>query len=581
MTSALPASFESFEQIWLVDFEFCHDCNLNPAPVCLVALELRSGVCQRLWQDEFGPAPPYPLSANSLFVAYYASAEIGCHLALGWPAPQRVLDVFPEFKCLVNGSSVPAGGYGLLGALAFFGLDSMAAAEKRDMRELVLSGGPWSEAQKAAILDYCEDDVHALARLLPVMGPHIDLPRALLRGRYMAAAARVEFNGVPLDRDTLHRLMRHWDQIKQRLIECIDADYGVYEGSTFKAERFAGWLARRGLPWPLHESGRLDLSDDAFREMARANPEVAPLHELRTTLAKLRLNDLQVGSDGHNRTLLSAFKSKTGRNQPSNSRFIFGPSTWLRGLIQPPPGHGLAYIDWQQQEFGIAAALSGDGLMMQAYQSGDPYLTFAKQAKAVPAGASKASHKPERDLFKACVLAVQYGMGEASLAQRIGKPPVVARQLLKLHRDTYKVFWRWSDAMLDDAMLSGTLQTVFGWRLSVGPNPNPRSLRNFHMQANGAEMLRLACCKATEEGICLAAPVHDAVLITAPLEHLDAHIARMQEIMAEASRIVLDGFELGTDVAQVRYPNRYTDERGRVMWDTVMALLAECEDGDG
>ena len=84
---------------------------------------------------------------------------------------------------------------------------------------------------------------------------------------------------------------------------------------------------------------------------------------------------------------------------------------WLRGLIKPPPGHGVAYIDWSQQEFGIAAALSGDANMLAAYQSGDPYLAFAKQAGAVPQDATKQSHSAQRDLFKACVLAVQYGMG--------------------------------------------------------------------------------------------------------------------------------------------------------------------------
>jgi DNA polymerase I len=365
------------------------------------------------------------------------------------------------------------------------------------------------------------------------------------------------------------------------LIERIDADYGVYDGATFKTERFAAWLERHGLPWPRLESGRLDLSDEAFREMARANPKIAPLHELRGALAKLRLNDLAAGADGRNRVMLSAFRSKTGRNQPSNTRFIFGPSTWLRGLIRPPAGHGLAYIDWQQQEFGIAAALSGDGLMMQAYRSGDPYLAFAKQANAVPGDATKATHKGERDLFKACVLAVQYGMGEASLAQRISKPPIVARQLLKLHRDTYKVFWRWSDAMLVDAILSCKLQTVFGWPQYLGAHVNPRSLRNFPMQANGAEMLRLVCSMATEEGIELCAPVHDAVLIGAPLDRLDDHVKRMQSIMAEASRIVLDGFELGTDVNLIRYPDRYMDDRGKVMWDTIMRLLEEPEHPHG
>jgi hypothetical protein len=66
------------------------------------------------------------------------------------------------------------------------------------------------------------------------------------------------------------------------------------------------------------------------------------------------------GVDGRNRALLSPFASKTGRNQPSTTKFIFGLSAWSRGLIQAAPGHGVAYIDWCQQEFGIAAALSRD-----------------------------------------------------------------------------------------------------------------------------------------------------------------------------------------------------------------------------
>ena len=36
---------------------------------------------------------------------------------------------------------------------------------------------------------------------------------------------------------------------------------------------------------------------------------------------------------------------------------------------------------------------------------------------------------------------------------------------------------------------------------------------------------------------------------------------------------MLNGFELGTDVSITRYPNRYIDARGRVMWDRVMGLL--------
>jgi DNA polymerase-1 len=211
--------------------------------------------------------------------------------------------------------------------------------------------------------------------------------------------------------------------------------------------------------------------------------------------------------------------------------------------------------------------------MQAAYLSGDPYLAFAKQAGAVPANANKQSHGPQRELFKQCVLGVQYGMEAHGLALRIEQPTIVARDLLRAHRETYRTFWRWSDAVVDTAMLTGSLHTVFGWNVHVGQASNSRSLRNFPMQANGAEMLRLACCLATESGVEVCAPVHDAVLIAAPLDRLDADIVRMREAMAEASRIILDGFELGTDVHTIRYPNRYSDKRGAVMWERVTKLL--------
>jgi DNA polymerase I len=87
-----------FKEVWLVDFEFGAPPGGKPEPVCLVARELKSGRKLRLWRDEFGAMPPYPTGSAALFVAYYASAEIGCHLALGWPVPERVLDLYVEFR---------------------------------------------------------------------------------------------------------------------------------------------------------------------------------------------------------------------------------------------------------------------------------------------------------------------------------------------------------------------------------------------------------------------------------------------------------------------------------------------------
>jgi hypothetical protein len=327
------------------------------------------------------------------------------------------------------------------------------------------------------------------------------------------------------------------------------------------------------MAWQRLESGQLDLSDDTFAEMAQIYPQIAPLRELREALSRLRLNSLAVGKDGRNRVMLSPFGARSGRNTPSNSKFVFGPSTWLRGLIKPPPGYAIGYLDFGQQEFGIAGALSGDVAMMDAYRSGDPYLAFGKQAGAIPQDATKQSHGAERELFKTCILGVQYGMGPESLARRLDQPLIVGRDLLRAHRQTYPTFWDWSQAASDRAMLTGKLTAAFGWQVYAGPDPNPRSLRNFPMQANGAEMLRVACMLATERGIEVAAPIHDALLIVAPLHNIESDVATAKTAMIKASEIVLPGFPLRVDDKIVGYPDRYMDGRGKGMWDRIMRLL--------
>lgn len=567
------------EGIWAADFEFHPADGIEgslPIPVCMVATELRTGRTLRCWQDDLSSmtTAPFPTNGSALFIAYYASAEIACFLQLGWPLPINTLDLYAEFRWLTNGIPLPHG-KGLLGVLLHCGLPTIGGDEKTAMRDLVLGRGPWSSDEVIAILDYCESDVVALANLYPVMCPSIDWPRALVRGRYMQAVAEMETNGVPIDIALHTKLLANWSDIQDSLITTIDQDFNVYDGRSFKAVKFERYLTTSGIPWPSLPSGALALDDDTFKDMARAYPQLNPLRELRATLSAMRLSSLSIGVDGRNRCLLSPFRSTTGRNQPSNSRFIFGPSAWFRGLIKPAAGMGLAYVDWSQQEFGIAAALSGDNNMMDAYRSGDPYLAFAKQAGAVPAHATKQSHKAERDQFKACVLAVQYGMGAEGLALRINQPVMRARQLLDLHRRTYRGFWAFSENSLNEATLGGRLWASFGWQIHTKADPNPRSLCNFPMQANGAEMLRIACILLAEAGIRVCAPVHDAVLIESPLDQLDVTVARAQEIMRKASSIVLNGFELSSDAKVVRYPDRYMDERGTKMWNTIMSLIGE------
>ena len=564
-----------FREVWCVDFEFSCGPGQRPYPICCVAHEVHTGRTLRIWEDELRVRviPPYATDGETLVVAYYASAEMGCHLALNWSIPQNILDLYAEFRNLTNGRRL-LWGTGLVGALVHFELPAIEAFEKEEMRKLALRGGPWKSTEQAALLAYCESDVVALTRLLPRMLPHIDLPRALLRGRYMAAAARIEHTGTPMDVEALQDLQEHWEKIQNTLISRIDSQYGVFEAQTFKASRWEQWLERKGIPWPRHASGNLRLDDDTFRDMAKVYPCIRPIQQLRVTLAQMRSSEIAVGSDGRNRCLLSAFRAKTGRNQPSTTKFVFGPAVWLRGLIKPPPGYGMAYIDYSQQEFAIAAYLSRDKAMIDAYETGESYLAFAKQAGAVSSAGTKITHDAIREQFKSCALAVLYGMGAKALAQRISQSESQARHLLRLHRETYPTFWQWSDAVIDHAVLSGSLSTVFGWTLHLGEYVTDRTLRNFPMQANGAEILRWACCLATENGVSVCAPIHDALLIEAPLANLEAAIHVTQRAMAEACTLVL-GTELRLESKVIRYPERYQDERGVGMWETVWQVRKE------
>jgi hypothetical protein len=90
-------------------------------------------------------------------------------------------------------------------------------------------------------------------------------------------------------------------------------------------------------------------------------------------------------------------------------------------------------------------------------------------------------------------------------------------------------------------------------------------------------MLRLACCLMVERGIALCAPIHDALLVEAPIDRIQETALAAQAAMREASAIVLGGFELETDAEIVRSPERYSDERGAQMWELILSILSELD----
>ena len=583
-----------FTEIWLHDFEFIARPGEHPDVVCLAAHELKSARTLRLWRDQLGPEPPYRTDSNALFVSFVANAECACHPALGWPVPQRVLDLNPAFRNLVNGRHTPEG-KGLIGALRYYELDAITAKHKDGMQKRVMAGPPFTAEERQRILNYCAGDTDALRRLLPkiLAEPEFDLGVALYHGEFAAVSALMEHRGVPIDMEVFRQLAdeKIWREVRDAMVPAIDAQYGVYVRNaagdwTFSMERFAAYTAREGIAWPLLESGKLNMRRKTFEDMSKGFPQLEELRQLRHARDKMRKVKLAVGADGRNRTVLWPFQAKTSRTQPKASLWIFSPAVWLRSLIKPEPGMAVAYIDYSSMEFLIAASLS-DGHcgpvnnMLEMYRSGDPYLSFAKSVGAIPSWGSKQTHGEIRDKYKVMLLASQYGMSTETLAGRLGVSTFEAHEMLNQHREQFSQYWRWSDDWVQHALQSGIMRTAFGWTCRTGITEfNERSIRNWPIQSAGADILRIACILAARHGIRLLAPIHDAVLIELSIEQIEADVALMREIMRRASRVVLNAtaegaHELRTDYTIIRYPDRYSDKRGAAIWQRVMQLLAD------
>jgi hypothetical protein len=511
-----------FDDVVFEDFEFISVPGERPDVVCMVFHSLRTGQTTRLWRDQLNDQLPYE-ERSTLVGSFVFNAEGTCHLSLGQPIPKNVLDLSPEFKCHVNGKGIPRKNQGLIGALQYFGLDTIAPKRKDAMRERIMKGWPFTAEEQKQILDYCAEDVDMLRQLFLTMLPHIDLPIALHRGEGVAALARSEHIGVPIDMEIYPQLadQKTWREIRDTMVPLVDV-HGVYVCDKrgewhFNVACFEEMLAAEGINWPRKEDGKIDLRRKTFDSMAKAYPQqIEPLRQLRYIRDKLRKIQLSVGHDGRNRTVLWPFSSKTSRTQPKAKYWIFSPSVWLRFNIKPPPGTALAYIDITSAEFGIAAASSDkhtgpDNPMLNLY-NGDPYLNMGKIGGLIPPDATRQTPGVEviRDRLKVLCLGVQYGMQTSTLATRLGVSETEAHEWLQLHRGLLSQYWHWSDDWLHHSLAAGEMRTVFGWKCATGITEfGERSIRNWIIQSTCADIFRLAYVWGTRHGLTPIAPVHD------------------------------------------------------------------------
>lgn len=505
-----------------------------------------------------------------------------------WPLPRNLLCTYFETCAAINGLDIVGlteKRPGLLGACDLFGIQHSMTTEHKDrMRDLILNNTDYTEAQWREIADYNRDDVLHGMPLFRALAPTIDLPAALFRGRYAKTVVDMERTGIPIAVDYLTELQDQWQALRMFYIRRND-ELGLYdENGSFCEDRMEDLVKAKGwATWPRTATGRLELKSNTIGKQARHHPELRPVQKLRDAVAELRLGAFinTVGADGASRCPIMPFWTRSGRNQPQGRglAFLLSLPSWLHGLIRPPPGWGIAALDWSAQEIGIGAGLSGDPALIADYQSGDPHMRFAIRAGLAPPGATEHSHKPIRDAVKPVSLGVSYGMSKYGAAAATGKSLLWAAETLASHRHAYPVFAQWQQNTVAQAQFDERIVTPLGWPMVVHAGTSRRTLMNYMHQATGADCMRLAAIAGYEAGIRIIAPAHDAFWIMAPLSELADVVGTMSALMVKASEMVTGGLAIRVkEAARVPWPLclgdvRKPDAKGQAMWAEIKGLL--------
>ena len=112
-----------------------------------------------------------------------------------------------------------------------------------------------------------------------------------------------------------------------------------------------------------------------------------------------------------------------------------------------------------------------------------------------------------------------------------------------------------------------------------GKRIKDRTLVNFPVQGTGGDLLRLASIWAMEAGLDVGAPVHDALLLCAPLSEIEDQTRELERVMARASMEILDGVELRSETSITVPPDRYDPEKGDELWESTLQALQEVKNG--
>jgi hypothetical protein len=563
-------------------------------PICICAIEIdeNNNVIEHRLRAPYPERPPWDRGTPFLTVGFALGAEAGSfiHAFPNYPLPSPAIDLYAEYMVIHNSEMVKAAGGeskqpgpSLIQACRRYGVPTMDPVHKKRMRELAYLKTNHTPEEISDLEKYClKDDCASTSRLFFKMLPNLDLLRAPIRGAFMMEIERIRWRGKPIDMIPYQAAKQYAPVILPKMREDLNRKLGaeVYFAGVFKRRTMLRLMQQHNIPIPIDpKTGNESCATKLIKGMIETYPLLKDYYEDKRMIDAIKNLKLEIGSDGRNRTWLNPFGTKTGRNNPSTNKEILGLPHPMRSFIKPGPGIAVATLDIGNEEIGIAAALSGDPVLMADYRSGDPYLQFA----AAALGVVKPT-KQQRQIYKCCVLGRIYGMGPGTLARNLGISRAEARRILDQMAARYPVLNAWLERIQVKAAHGVPITCVLGWSLKmIGRPGEERTFLNYPMQANAAELMRLIIVRASN--LPLIGCAHDSFIVEDTIERIEQTVAELREIIRQASRDLFGGFELRADYNPetdcVRYPDRFVDEREREdemrHWNWLIALIEEAK----
>jgi DNA polymerase-1 len=239
-----------------------------------------------------------------------------------------------------------------------------------------------------------------------------------------------------------------------------------------------------------------------------------------------------VEKDGRLRATFLQTGTTTGRlssNNPNLQNIPVGSDKGraIREAFVCEEGNVLVSFDYSQIELRIAAFLSGDEKMINAFKNGEDIHT-AVASEVFNIDPSKVE-KEQRRQAKVINFGILYGMGVTALQKNLGTDRKTAQEFYNKYFESYTGFAAYIDKIKKDTKLKGYTETLFGRRRYFEGFNSPlpfiraqaeRMAINAPIQGTEADLVKLAMVKIDDflntEGlkdkVKLILQVHDEVI---------------------------------------------------------------------